>query len=84
MTMKAKLDALRKKEAEVQARIKATEAVLKYQARKDDTRLKVLVGAALLSDVAHRPETRQGLVSVLNRAIVADRDREFLKMKGWL
>lgn len=54
------------------------------QARKDDTRLKVIVGAAVLADVELKPETRRGVAELLVRAVAAPRDREFLKTKGWL
>jgi hypothetical protein len=83
-TANPKLEALRKKEAAIKAQIARAEAKQKGQERKEDTRLKVLVGAAILSDVMHHPETRAGVQAVLNRAIIAERDREFLKVKGWL
>jgi len=79
-----KLAALRKREAELKARIAQEEAKAKAQARKDDTRLKVLIGAAFVSDIDRNPETRAGVVAVLERAIVAPKDRAFLKSKGWL
>ena len=83
-TANPKLEALRKKEAAIKAQIAQAEAKQRNQNRKEDTRLKVLVGAAILSDVMHHPETREGVHAVLNRAIIAPRDREFLKVKGWL
>jgi len=83
-TANPKLEALRKKEAAIKAQIAQAEAKQKGQERKEDTRLKVLVGAAILSDVMHHPETRAGVQAVLNRAIIAERDREFLKVKGWI
>lgn len=84
MTANAKLEALRKKREQIAAQIAAVEAAEKKKARKEDTRLKVLVGAATLADVELHPETRAGVQAVLQRAITAPRDREFLKTKGWL
>ena len=84
MATTAKLEALRKKREQIAARIAAEEATLNAKARKEDTRLKVLVGAAILADVALHPETRAGVEAILQRAIKAPRDREFLKTKGWL
>jgi len=52
--------------------------------RKDDTRLKVLIGAAHIADAEVHEETRSAVKQVLERAITAERDREFLKEKGWL
>ena len=83
MASNAKLDALRKKREQIAAQIAAVEAAEKKKARKEDTRLKVLVGAAILADMELHPETRAGVEAVLKRAITAPRDREFLKGKGW-
>ena len=47
-----KLAALLKKEADLKAKIAAMQSREKAQARKDDTRLKIIVGAALLADAA--------------------------------
>lgn len=80
----ATLDALRKRHRHIAARIAAVESSQKARARKDDTRLKILVGAAILADLSLHPETRAELKAVLQRAITAQRDREFLKAKGWL
>ena len=79
-----KLETLEKQRARIQARITEEEAKLKAKTRKEDTRLKILVGAAFLNDVEHHPETRAGVLAVLERGITIDRDREFLKTKGWL
>ncbi len=78
------LEALRARLAKTQAKIADIERREKAQSRKDDTRLKVLIGAAFLADTAKNPETRAGLTAILERAITTARDREFLKAKGWL
>jgi hypothetical protein len=83
-TPNPKLEALRKKEAAIKAQIAQAEAKQRNLNRKEDTRLKVLVGAAFVTDVGVHPETRAGVLAVLDRAIIAERDREFLKAKGWL
>jgi hypothetical protein len=84
MATTSKLDALRKQRALIAARIAEAEAKEKAKARKEDTRLKVLIGAAIIADVSLHPETRAGVEAVLQRAITADRDVAFLKSKGWL
>lgn len=84
MATTGKLEALRKREANIKAQIAQLEASRKSRLRKEDTRLKVLVGAAILADVELHPETRAGVEAVLKRAISAPRDRDFLKAKGWL
>jgi len=50
-----KLETLEKQRARIQARIAEEEAKLKSKTRKEDTRLKILVGAAFLNDVEHHP-----------------------------
>ena len=68
----------------VQAQIGQLEAKDKAKARREDTRLKVLIGAAHLADAPQHDETRARVRTVLDRAITAPHDREFLKEKGWL
>lgn len=83
MAGNSKLEALRKREAEVKARIAAEEAKEKAKERKDETREKVLVGAGMLADVKAGKTNREGVTEILKRAIVAPKDREFLKGRGW-
>jgi hypothetical protein len=82
-TQDGKLAVLRKRAAELKARITQAEAQEKAKARKEETREKVLIGAAFLADIKQHPETRAGVVEVLKRGIVAPKDREFLKARGW-
>jgi hypothetical protein len=79
-----KVETLRQRKARLEAQIAAIEAAEKAKQRKEDTRLKVLVGAGILADITKHPETRGGIETVLRRAITAERDREFLKAKGWI
>jgi len=80
----AQLEALKKRLEKTKAQIMAIETRHKEQTRKDDTRLKVLIGAAHIADAEVHEETQSAVKRVLERAITADRDREFLKEKGWL
>lgn len=84
MAVNPKLEALKKREAEIKARIAETEAKEKAKRRKEDTRVKVIVGAGIIADTEKHPETRAEIVAVLDRAITAPKDRAFLKSKGWL
>lgn len=79
-----KLEALRKKRQMIAAQIAEAEAREKIKARKEDTRLKVLIGSAFIADASLYPETRPGVETVLKRAITTDRDVQFLRGKGWL
>ena len=79
-----KLEALKKREAQLKAKISAIEAQAAARARKEDTRLKVLVGAALLADAKLHPATAEFIRATLARALSAQRDRDFLQAKGWI
>ena len=79
-----KLQTLRKRQAEIAARIAEVEAGEKAKSRKEDTRLKILIGAAFIADTDIHPETRAGVLAVLRRAIKAPRDAQFLKDRGWM
>ena len=79
-----KLSSLLEKKAQLEKQIAAEQARETAKARKEDTRLKVIVGAAILADIKLHPETRGAVVAVLQKGVTAPRDREFLKSKGWL
>ena len=83
-TKNQKLDTLLKRKAQLEARIAEEQAKQKKLSRKDDTRLKIIVGAAMIANAELYPDTRPGIVEVLRKAVVAPRDREFLQSKGWL
>jgi hypothetical protein len=83
-TKTSRLETLRQQQAKIQARIAELESRAKAQHRKDDTRLKIIVGAACLADAALHDETSASLRRILQKAVTAPRDREFLKSKGWL
>jgi hypothetical protein len=79
-----KLDALRKKQDALRAKIAKLEAREKAANRREVTRLKVIVGSAILAMVDVDPEVRQWVTGVLEKTVAAHRDREFLKAKNWL
>lgn len=84
MGAKEKMEALKQRKAKIDEQIAALKARETAQARKEDTRLKVLIGAAMLADVKIHPKTGEFIKDVLQRAITEKRDREFLQNKGWL
>ena len=79
-----KLSALRNKEAAIQKQIKALEARKSAEERKADTRAKIIVGGAILANMKLHPETRAGVVAILQKAVTAPRDRELLASRGLL
>ena len=84
MGTKEHLEALKQRKAKLEQQISALKARESSQERKEDTRLKVLIGAAMIADTKLNPQTGVFVQEVLQRAIVAERDRELLRRKGWL
>jgi hypothetical protein len=73
-----RLALLKQKEAELKAKIARIENKGKAQERKAETRMKIIIGGAVLADAALHPETAQFMDDVLARAVIAPRDKEFL------
>ena len=84
MTKPAKIDRLKAKKEEIEKQLAELEARERNKARKDENRLKILIGAAILADARIRPELEGEVQKILERAITAKRDREFLEERGWL
>ena len=87
-----KLAALKQKQAQIEAQIKALQAKEGQQKRKEETRLKVLIGAAIMADIEKTTagnaeagaKQKKQIKEVLNRAIQRKQEREFLTAHGWL
>lgn len=79
-----RLEALKKRKAQLEQQIKNIEQKNAAQQRKDETRVKVLIGAAFLADTLKHPEIKDLIKTVVNRGIQRDKDREILKKAGWL
>jgi len=79
-----KLKELADRKAAIAERIARIESQLAAQSRKDDTRLKILIGAAFLADLDKHNAQRAYIEATLRRAITKDKDRDFLKARGWL
>lgn len=87
-----KLESLKKKQAQIAAQIRQLEEQGNAKKRKEETRVKVLIGAATLADIAKTadksPEAAENekakIKALLNRAIQNKKDREFLTAAGWL
>jgi len=79
---KAKALLLERRE-KINQRLAEMERLQTAEARKIDTRVKILLGAATINDVQKHPETRGGEIAKLHRAITKERDIQFLKEQGW-
>ena len=79
-----RLQKLTEKKAALERQIATELAKANQQARKDETRSKIIVGGAILAHIELHPETRGGIIEILKRAVTKDRDRELLASRGIL
>ena len=84
MAAKSRLETLKEKKEKLEEQLKTLEAREKAKERKEDTRLKVLVGAGMLADAKIDNSTAFFVKEILKKSITSERDREFLKRRGWL
>lgn len=87
-----KIEALKKKQAQIESQIKALQAQDSAKKRKEETHLKILIGAAMMADIEKTTagnveagaKQKKAIIEVLNRAIQLKKDRDFLQAAGWL
>jgi hypothetical protein len=77
-----RLDALRKREAEIRAKIASENEKLRRKSARDRARLESLLGAALLDAAEKSPDFRLVLTQVLNTSITDERERRLLASGG--
>jgi hypothetical protein len=70
-----RLEKLRARQAELAARIRREENRKRLQERKDDTRRKILAGAAVLDEAEHKSEFNTVIVELLGRFLTRPDDR---------
>lgn len=78
------VEALKQRKAKIEKQLAAIEAREKAKARKEETRLKILIGGGIIADAKAHPEILTMMQKILDRATTSKRDRELLKAKGWL
>ena len=61
--------------AAIDRKLRRAESRLRGQARRDDTRRKILIGAALLSEAPHNPQFKKWLTGDFHSHLIRDRDR---------
>ncbi|MDE0164753.1 MAG: hypothetical protein OXL36_06635 [Bryobacterales bacterium] len=59
----------------IDRKLRRAESRLRGQARRDDTRRKILIGAALLSEATHNPQFKKWLAGDFSAYLTRDRDR---------
>ena len=77
-TPEEKLKELEATKAKVNARIAKEKAKMKKQARREETRLKAIVGAVLLEHMTHDEGVHDGIKTILKNRVTRDTDKEFL------
>lgn len=76
-----KLSKLEQKKQQLEEQIKTIKARQKQQARKDDTRRKILIGAAMLKEAKSNKEFARILSTLLDKNIEKEKDR---RLAGFL
>ena len=67
--------------AAIDKKIRGAESQLRGQARRDDTRRKILIGAALRIDANHNPHLKQWLEGDFPAHLIRDRDRSLFGLE---
>lgn len=80
-TLDAKIEAARKRAAQAKARLADLEARASQQARKLDTRRKVILGG-LLIDAAEKDDRFSQVITALKARMAREQDRK--AFEGWL
>lgn len=77
-----RLKKLRQQQEELAQKIRLEESRLKEQARKDDTRRKIIAGAVALDLAGNNPQFRALLYQAFDQSIENERDRALLGLAG--
>ena len=79
---KANLKAAEREQlAAIDKKIRGAESSLRGQARRDDTRRKILIGAALRIDANHKPHLKQWLEGDFPAHLIRNRDRSLFGLE---
>jgi hypothetical protein len=80
-TEQERLADLEAKKAGLEAQMQAIQARQRERQRKDDTRRKVLVGAAVLAEAEKNPAAKQKLMALLDQYLTRLVDRSVFDLK---
>lgn len=78
--MTTKLEQLKQKQSVLIARIKQEEAKQKTRTRKEETRMKILLGAMLLEEMKSSTKTNEEIRGRLKIYLTKERDRQLFKL----
>ena len=77
-------EVLRQRKAKIERQLAELKAQDRAKARKEETRLKVLIGAGIMAHAKLHPDIIGHIQKILDVATPSKRDRELLREKGWL
>ena len=78
--MTTKLEQLKQKQSALIARIKQEEAKQKTRTRKEETRMKILLGAMLLEEMKSSKKTNEEIRERLKIYLTKERDRQLFEL----
>jgi multidrug resistance efflux pump len=78
--MSIKLEQLKQKQAALIAQIKQEEAKQKTRTRKDETRMKILLGAMYLEEMKSSTNKNDEIKQKLSRYLTKERDRKLFNL----
>ena len=79
-----RIEALKEKERQIRAAIAAETVKRKKREFREFERLKNIIGGALLANATEDPVFSAHLKERLQKAVVTESERGFLRGKGWL
>lgn len=79
-----RIEALRKREADIRAKIAVERVKQQRKSLKEYERLKSIVGGALLANASQHPDFELLLKGILRDAALEDSEKKVLRSKGWL
>lgn len=84
MAKPERIELLKQRKAKIEKELAAFAAKEKAKERREETRLKILIGGGIMADAKVHPEIIELIQEILARATTSERDRELLQAKGWL
>ena len=78
--MTTKLEQLKQKQSALIARIKQEEAKQKTRTRKEETRMKILLGAMVLEEMKSSTKTNEEIRERLKSYLTKERDKQLFKL----
>ena len=80
--IKAQEEKLKQLKAQRQAALARERAKEKEQARKDDTRRKILIGSCMLKITEDDEQARAKLIAQMDKYLTDDKDRQLFNLTG--